>query len=154
MDVRVVDEALTRELRRSVLRPHLSLADELPGDDVPQAVHLAALDGDRALCACIIYADACPWRRGEPAWHLRQMATGPQARGLGLGRAVLSAAGAHAAGQGAALLWCDARETAAGFYERCGWHRHGGVFTDADHPIPHVRMWIDLEPAAGATSSG
>lgn len=146
--VGIVDQELTRELRRSVLRPNLSLEDELPGDERPGAVHLAALDDDgQPLCACIVFEDPSPWRPAEPAWHLRQMATAPDARGAGHGREVLAAAVGHVRAQGATVLWCDARESAAGFYERCGWHRHGEVFTDADHPTPHVRMWI----ATGAT---
>jgi GNAT superfamily N-acetyltransferase len=153
-DVLVVDGALTRELRRSVLRPHLTLADALPGDDLPDAVHLAAVEDGRPLCTCFIFADACPWRPGEDAWHLRQMATAPDAQGRGHGRAVVAAAMAYARERGATVLWCNARATAAGFYERCGMRPHGEVFTDEAHPIPHLRMWVPLEPGGAVTSSG
>ncbi|TAM91932.1 MAG: GNAT family N-acetyltransferase [Jatrophihabitans sp.] len=139
----VVDPGLTRELRRAVLRPHLTADDVLPGDDRPDAVHLADLAGDgRPLCASFVFPQPCPWLPGRTAWQLRQMATAPAARGSGHGRAVVAAAEAYAREQGAAVLWCYARESAAGFYERCGWQRHGEVFTDADHPTAHQRMWI------------
>lgn len=153
-DVRVVDGPLTRELRREVLRPHLSWTDVLPGDDLPQAVHLAAVEDGRVLCTCFIYADACPWRPDEDAWHLRQMATAPDVQGRGRGRAVVATAMAYARERGASVLWCHARASAAGFYERCGWRRHGEIFTDAEHTIPHVRMWVPLEPGRAATASG
>ena len=153
-EVLVVDGALTRELRRAVLRPHLSLDDVLPGDDLLDAVHVAAVEDGRPLCTCFIYADSCPWRPGEPAWHLRQMATAAQVRGRGLGRDVVAAAEACARERGASVLWCYARAGAAAFYERCGWRRHGDVFTDEEHTIPHVRMWVPLEPGRAVTSSG
>ena len=131
-----------------MLRPNRTADDPLPGDDLPEAVHLAVLaDDGRPLCTCFVYEDPCPWRPGERAFHLRQMATAPDARGAGRGRAVVAAALAHARQAGATVLWCNARETAAGFYERCGLQRHGEVFTDERHPIPHVRMWLPLEPA-------
>jgi hypothetical protein len=52
------------------------------------------------------------------------------------------------------LIWCHARASAAGFYAGYGWHPHGDVLTDADHPMPHPRMWRDLrEPDAAPASS-
>jgi GNAT superfamily N-acetyltransferase len=151
--VAVVDEARTRELRRSVLRPTLRPAELLPGDDVPGGVHLGAVDADGTVaCTCFVYADPCPWLPGRPAWHLRQMATRPDRRGAGLGAAVVAAALELARAQGAEILWCNARETAAGFYERQGFERHGGVFTDERHTIPHVQMWRELRVAPTAST--
>ena len=141
----IVDAARTRELRRAVLRPNLALTDALPGDDVTGAVHVAALDDDGTVtCTCFVFADPCPWLPDRPAWHLRQMATLPERRGQGLGRAVVDAAAEYARAHGADVLWCNARQTAAGFYLNLGFAQHGGVFTDAQHVIPHVRMWREL----------
>lgn len=150
MRVGVVDGGLTRELRRSVLRPSFGPGDPLPGDDLPAdlyVVHLAAVDDDgTARSTCFVYAEPCPWRPGEPAWHLRQMASDPAYRGAGLGRAVVSAAADTAIAAGAAVLWCNARESARPFYERCGFIGHGGVFTDEQHVVPHRQMWRRLGP--------
>jgi GNAT superfamily N-acetyltransferase len=161
--VGVVDEALTRELRRSVLRPELPAGAALPGDDLPGAVHLAALAraGDRddedddtavtALSTCFIYPDPCPWLPGRSAWHLRQMATLAHRRGAGLGASVLQAAATYAHDAGAGLLWCNARERAVPLYTRHGFTPHGEVFTDERHPIPHQQLWREL--SAAPTSS-
>jgi GNAT superfamily N-acetyltransferase len=150
----VVDPARTRELRRSVLRPHLGPADPLPGDDRPDAVHLGAVAGDgTVLCTCFVYPDPCPWLPVEQAaWHLRQMATDPEHRGEGLGAGVVATAAGYAREHGGTVLWCFARESASGFYARQGFAAHGPVFTDAEHTIPHRRMWRELSGAA--TSSG
>lgn len=155
MDVGVVDEARTRELRRAVLRPGLGPHDPLPGDELSDGVHLAALDGDVVVGTCFVYPDPCPWLPDVAgAWHLRQMATAPARRGEGIGAAVLAAAVRHVRSAGAPLLWCNARETAVGFYAARGFRGHGDIFTDTRHPIPHLRMWLDLrEPQAPATAS-
>jgi GNAT superfamily N-acetyltransferase len=162
--VGVIDAALTRELRRSVLRPELPAGAALPGDDLPAAVHLAAVaragndsddrgDGDpvTALCTCFVYPDPCPWLPDRPAWHLRQMATLPQRRGEGLGGAVLEAAIAYVRHAGAELIWCNGRERAVPFYARHGFSPHGDVFTDERHTIAHQQLWREL--SAAPTSS-
>lgn len=145
MRVGVVDEARTRDLRRRVLRPNLPPDAPLPGDDLPDGVHLGAEDDDgTVLCTCFVYADPCPWLPGVPAWHLRQMATDEAHRNRGLGGAVVEAAAAYAAAQKADVLWCNARERAVPFYARHGFAGHGEVFTDERHTIPHLRMARNL----------
>jgi predicted GNAT family N-acyltransferase len=143
MKVSIVDGALTRELRRSVLRPDVAADAQVPGDDLPTAVHFAALTDDgQALSTCFIYPDPCPWRDPhEPAWHLRQMATSPQQRTTGLGGAVLTSVIAYVITEGATVLWCNAREGAIEFYRRAGFLGVGEIFTDEVHTIPHLRMW-------------
>jgi GNAT superfamily N-acetyltransferase len=142
LTVLVVDGLQSRELRRSVLRPRLSPDAPLPGDDLPDAIHLGAFDGSSLLSTCFVSAESCHWQPDRPAWRLRSMATDPGARGTGAGRAVLRAAAATARSHGAELLWCGAREDAVGFYQRCGWQLHGERFTTEYGP--HRYMWIDL----------
>ncbi len=150
----IIDAGAGRELRRAVLRPQLAPGQPLPGDDLAGAVHLGTVDDDGTVtCTCFVYPDPCPWRPGDqPAWHLRQMATLPERRGTGLGAAVVTAALAFVGQAGARLLWCNARETAVGFYARLGFRGHGEVFTDAGHPIPHLRMWRELPPQPTSSS--
>lgn len=145
MLVGVVDEARTRELRRTVLRPNLPPGAPLPGDDVPDGVHFAAEDeGGTVVCTCFVYPDACPWLPDVPAWHLRQMATAEGFRSRGIGAQVLAAAIEHVTADGAEVLWCNARERAVPFYARHGFRGHGEIFTDERHTIPHLRMWRPL----------
>ncbi len=76
----VISAAESRALRRAVLRPHLPADAPLPGDDLPDGVHVGAIDDEGVVVGtCFVYPDACPWRPGRPAWHLRQMATALQA---------------------------------------------------------------------------
>lgn len=150
MHVGPVEETLTRELRRSVLRPNLPPGATLPGDDVPDAAHFGAIDDDGAvLCTCFVYPDPCPWLPDAPAWRLRQMATAEGLRGRGIGGQVVEAAAEYVRARGATVLWCNARERAVAFYRRHGFVGHGEIFTDERHTIPHLRMWRSLPPVQG-----
>lgn len=143
MKVGVVDGASTRQLRRAVLRPHLGPDDPLPGDELPNATHVAAVDDDaRVIATCFGYREPCPWRPGERAWRLRQMATDPQHRGEGWGAAITTELARLATADEATVLWCHARRYAVPFYEHCGFRPHGPDFIEND--IPHVAMWRPL----------
>jgi predicted GNAT family N-acyltransferase len=79
------------------------------------------------------------------------MATDPAVRGSGAGRALVVDGLARLAERGADLLWCDARVSAAGFYELMGF----AVVTDEyDKPGigPHVGMLLEVTPAGGPRS--
>ena len=143
MIITAVDGGTTRALRQAVLRPELTLADHLPGDELPDAVHVAAVEADGTVVAtCFGYPEPCAWRPGEPAWRLRQMATAPERRGEGWGARITEELACLAMADGANILWCHAREYAVPFYERCGFVPHGEGFTE--HDLPHRRMWRRL----------
>ncbi|TPW08355.1 MAG: acetyltransferase, partial [bacterium] len=79
-------------------------------------------------------------------WRLRGMATLPEARGTGLGGALLEACLDHIARNGGTRLWCNARTTAAGFYVRYSFNIHGEAF-DLPGIGPHYRMSRLISPA-------
>jgi len=142
ISTRVVEVAASRELRRSVLRPAFPVGSVLPGDDQAAVVSIAGYAGESLLSACLIFPERCWWLPEQPGWRLRSMATEPAARGTGAGTAVVRAAAAHARDQGAEVLWCEARESAVGFYLRNGWQLHGERFSTGYGP--HRYMWTDL----------
>ena len=83
-------------------------------------------------------------RGGERACQVRGVASDPSVRGLGFGAAVLAACEAEARRRGARLLWCNAREAAAGFYRRAGFAVTGERF-EIPGIGPHWRMHRELE---------
>lgn len=112
--VREIPIADTRPLRQAILRPHQTLED-LAGHEPPDAFAVGAFLDDRLVAVGFVAPD------GEPgAWRVRGMATVPEARGRGAGRAVLDALVTHARGRGATRLWCNARTPARSLYERAG----------------------------------
>jgi len=142
----VIDGRVSRELRRSVLRPHYAVDAVLPGDREPDAVHLgvfADTDAGRVLAStCMIFPQPCSWLPEATAWQLRSMATHPEWRGTGAGTEILRAARAIVTQAGATVLWCKAREPAIAFYRRNGFVEFGELF---DTELgPHRRMWQQL----------
>jgi predicted GNAT family N-acyltransferase len=80
------------------------------------------------------------------------MATEPDVRGSGAGRALVVEGLALVAARGGDVVWCDARVGAAGFYERMGFT----VVTDEFEKTgigPHVGMLIDVLPSTARRSS-
>jgi predicted GNAT family N-acyltransferase len=145
-----VDEVpaeVTYALRRAILRPDGG-GIAWAGDEDPATFHLAARTGDRVVGVVRFSPAPCPWRPGRRApWQLRGMATEPSVRGSGAGRAMVVDGLARVAARGGDLVWCNARVTAAGFYERMG-------FTVVTEPFEtpgigmHVGMLVDVPPVS------
>jgi predicted GNAT family N-acyltransferase len=120
----------------------------LPGDDDPATVHLAARAPDGRVAGVVRLAPApCPWRDAGAPWQLRAMATDDAVRGTGAGRALVTAGLALVAARGGDLVWCNARVSAVGFYERMGFTAVTGRF-DVDPIGPHVGMVADFRSPA------
>jgi ribosomal protein S18 acetylase RimI-like enzyme len=129
-------------VRHRVLRPHQpDPAVVLPGDEHPRAVHLAARDASGIVVgSATAFPEAPPWDAQAPhAWRLRGMATDTAQQGHGIGSAVLRHLLRAITAQGATLVWCNARTTASGFYERAGFSVVGDVF-EIEGIGPHHRM--------------
>jgi predicted GNAT family N-acyltransferase len=142
MEIRIVDAATTKELRRAVLRPTWPVGSPMHGDENADAVHLAAFDSDELVGCCLILPRPHPARPDEPgAWQLRGMATAPHRQGQGVGSAVVAAALEQAKQRAGRLIWCDARTTAVRFYAAHGFVAEGAEFLHAESGIPHYRMW-------------
>lgn len=151
MEIVEASAELTRPLRLAVLRPGFP-SDTPTLEDPPGALHLAARDDGDVVGAAVLLPRAFAPQPDRRAWQLRGMAVAPDAQGTGVGARVLDAAVRLAATHGVELLWCQARTTAVGFYERQGWQVEGDEFTGAIG-LPHLLMWRPVEPAADATSS-
>jgi len=117
----------TREVRRSVLRPHQDTSELVyPGDDDAESMHLGVLNG--ALIVAILSMYHAP-REGEVSgWRIRGMASLPEVRGMGYGRELVETARDRAWGIDRAEIWCNARESAFGFYEKLGFVVAGDLF--------------------------
>jgi predicted GNAT family N-acyltransferase len=125
-------------LRHAVLRPGRPLSTaRFDGDDDATTIHVGAFEGGTLVgCATLM-------RRpldGEDAGQVRGMATATERVRQGIGTALLARAEAVAIRDwGLGLLWCNARTSARGFYERSGWSVVSPVFEIPDVG-PHVRM--------------
>jgi predicted GNAT family N-acyltransferase len=149
--VEEVPAEVTYALRAAVLRPD---GGEIywTGDDAPGTFHLAARDADGVVIGVVRFSPApCPWREATDPWQLRGMATDPAVRGGGAGRAMVEDGLARLAARGADLLWCDARVSAVGFYERMGFTVVTGEY-DKPGIGPHRGMVREVRPEGGSRS--
>ncbi len=141
VEVRPVTAAETWALRLAVLRPHRPLAAaQFPGDDLPTTKHLGAFQGGALVGIASLFLADFPARPGVPALQLRGMATAPEVRGAGFGRALVAASVAFTCERGIELIWCNARTSALGFYGKLGWEISGPEFEVPDVG-PHFHMW-------------
>lgn len=136
--VAVTDDIDTcRTLRRRVFieEQGVSEADEMDGKD-DQAIHLlATVDGVPMGSARLLVA-------GEVG-KIGRVCVLPEARGTGLGAAVMEAAIAELRRQpGVTKAKLGAQTHALGFYERLGFVAEGPVYDDAG--IPHRDMVLSL----------
>ncbi|SFK32622.1 GNAT family N-acetyltransferase [Streptomyces pini] len=155
-------------LRREVLRPGLPReAAVFPEDGDPAAFHIASYEGfhegdaPEVLGCGTFFPEPFPGPFPEPrsgprpdsaatAYRFRGMASAPAARGRGHGAAVLRAGTAEAAARGAALLWCNGRTTARGFYEHQGFRAHGEEFV-VEGVGPHLVFVREIRPRTRRT---
>ncbi|KAK8092014.1 hypothetical protein PG997_002375 [Apiospora hydei] len=70
--------------------------------------------------------------------RFRKFATDPQWQGRGVGSALLRYAIVFAVTEGAESVWCDARTSALGFYQRFGMDREGEEFLKGE--VPYFKM--------------
>jgi GNAT superfamily N-acetyltransferase len=131
-----LDEILS--LRHAVLRPGRPLASaHFDGDEEPTTVHAGAFEAGEVLgCASVMRRPFA----GADAAQVRGMATLPARARTGIGRTVLAFIDDLVAAEWRLdLMWCNARTSAAGFYERAGWTIVSPEF-DIPDVGPHVRM--------------
>lgn len=116
-------------LRHQVLRPHQTIEDcDYPNDQNPDSFHLGAFE-DKALVAVgSFYKERQPTVLGHFQWRLRGMAVLPDFRGKGVGQRLLRFALDELKAKHADVLWCQARENAAGFYTKLGFITKGEPF--------------------------
>ncbi|NQZ05594.1 MAG: GNAT family N-acetyltransferase [Algicola sp.] len=74
--------------------------------------------------------------------RLRKFATLASSQGKGIGTKLLNHIILTLKNRGITLFWCDARETATGFYERFGLHKQGSRFFKST--VPYFKMSVEL----------
>lgn len=149
IEIKQISPEQARPVRQRVLRPH-QRPEELvyPGDDDADTFHLGAVDADQVLAILSMYRHAQPPTDpfGEPrAWRIRGMASIPEVRGTGLGKRLVEHARDRVWTVSRDPIWCNARESAFGFYEKLGFVIVGGVF-EIEAIGPHAVMVLSPRP--------
>ena len=146
MQVEDVPAEATHDLRWRILRdsrPGASVA--FPEDSRPDAFHLAVRDAEGTVVAVAsVSAEETTHRPGRSAVRLRGMAVDRPAQHHGLGRLLVTTVVDRLRGDGVEVLWCNARDSAAGFYARLGFDVVGDGFVLPESGIAHHVMVRDL----------
>lgn len=122
----------TLPLRHSVLWPDKPFDYvRLPND--AQGYHLGGFADGRLVSVISLFFD-----EGAGSARFRKFATHPDYQNQGIGTQLLNHVIEKARQNDARELWCDARLTAAAFYERFGMTPDGDVFYKGE--IPYSRF--------------
>jgi GNAT superfamily N-acetyltransferase len=152
IEVRAITAAETLPLRQAVLRPDRPVAAaQFPGDDAPTTKHFGAFRDGRLLGIASLFRAEMPEQPGLGAFQLRGMATAPEVRGQGFGRALILMCLAFARDHRAQFFWFNARIGAVGFYRKLGFEVIGEEFEIPDVG-PHFRMALSLEEVSRGKS--
>ncbi|MFF8944948.1 GNAT family N-acetyltransferase [Streptomyces sp. NPDC014864] len=146
-DVRVAEDPADREacfaVRKQVFVAEQGVAEEIEYDAYDAvALHVLAVrdDGLPLGTGRLLYGEAAAAKTGgEPSvGSLGRLAVAREARGLGVGAALVRAVEDAARARGLTAVDLHAQTHALGFYERLGYVAYGPEFPDAG--IPHRAM--------------
>lgn len=145
MDIKQIDAKDTYKVRQKILRPEGKLEDcHFPGDNDELSFHLGAYKDEKLVSVASFYMDNHPMISAEYQFRLRGMATLEENRSHGMSSALLRTAFPLITKNHVNTLWCNARLSAVGFYEKVGFKTIGDQF-DIEGIGAHVLMIKELE---------
>ncbi|MDQ1515061.1 MAG: hypothetical protein QOE80_891 [Actinomycetota bacterium] len=152
MLVEDVEAEATHDLRWRILRNRRAGAPVVfPEDSRAGAFHIAVRDVDETgtgsgaiLAVASFIPEEITYRPGRTAVHLRGMAVDGPSQQHGLGRLLVTTVLERLRRDGVAVLWCNARDSAIGFYSRLGFEVVGDGFVLPESGVAHHVMLRDL----------
>lgn len=132
--IRQIDGQQTITVRHRVLWPNRPAEfSQLENDHA--GLHFGAFIGSQLVGVASVFIN------GDRA-RLRKYATLADYQGQGIGTAMLKAIFSHLEQQPVNYFWCDARESAIGFYRRFGMQVEGERFYKSGEP--YMKMSVTL----------
>ena len=129
MQVLRINAIDTINIRKDMLRQDFSPeACHYPGDDDDMTFHLGGFIDSKLVSIASFYFQAHPEIEEENQYQLRGMATLKGFQGQGLSSMLLKTAFPIIKQNMVHILWCNARKTAEGFYQKVGFEKLGGEF--------------------------
>ena len=138
--------ALTLEdimaLRVKVLRKDTPVTHcNYPEDAYEDVVHLGVKNENTVVGTSSWFRKECPDLDGEAAIQLKGMAVDDSLQGSGIGVQIIAAGLALATERGVSIVWARARDSALGFYVRCGFTEIGPGYIDEPTGMPHHNVY-------------
>lgn len=110
-------------------------------DDEDISFHLGAFKDSQLVSVASFYYERNTLFSDQHQYQLRGMATLPQFQGQGLSRQLLAMAFPIIKQNFCSLLWCNAKTTAIGFYEKVGFEAYDGNVFEIEGIGPHILMF-------------
>lgn len=110
-------------------------------DDEDISFHLGAFEDHRLVSVASFFYERNNLFSDMHQYQLRGMATLPEKQGQGLSSELLTTAFPIIKQNQCTLLWCNARESAIGFYEKVGFKKFDDKVFEIDDLGPHVLMY-------------
>ena len=140
MEVKQIDAKDTIHLRHTVLRPNGKVEDcNFDNDNEDNTFHLGAYLNEQLVSCASFYLQNHPEIPNEYQYRLRGMATNEEHRGKGLSSELLRVAFPMIKRNHVNIIWCNARSSAVGFYEKVGFKKIGSEF-EVPEIGPHYLM--------------
>ena len=138
--------ALTLEdimpLRVKVLRKGTPVTHcNYPEDTYEDVIHLGVKNESTVVGTSSWFRKECPDLVGEAALQLKGMAVDDSLQGSGIGVQIIAAGLALATERGVSIVWARARDSALGFYLRCGFAEIGPGYIDEPTAMPHHNVY-------------
>lgn len=125
-------------LRVRVLRQGTPATEaNYPEDSYPDVVHFGIVQSGDVIATSTWFIKECPEVPGVTAMQLKGMAVDTSLQSGGYGAQLIQTGMALAAERNADIVWARARDSALGFYEKCGFHTVGDGFIDEPTGMPH-----------------
>jgi predicted GNAT family N-acyltransferase len=151
VEIKPITAQQARVIRGPILRPGYPPERTIfPGDDAPDTRHMGAFERGYLVGIATVLHQQPPEldTTDSTLWRLRGMATLTEVRGKGYGADLVRACLTYVATQRGSWLWCDARESARGFYEHLGFEVRGDRYVLPESGA-HYRMWCALTSQDG-----
>jgi GNAT superfamily N-acetyltransferase len=121
IDIEQITQQLTWQLRRDILYPNEYKHNmAMPEDD--HGTHFGAFADNKLVGVVSLFNQGTDFQ-------FRKFAIDAHAQGKGIGAALLQYITDYAIEKDATRLWCNARNTATGFYAKAGFTETGETFS-------------------------
>lgn len=135
----------TYPLRQKMLRANGPIEEcYFDGDDEDQTFHLGAFLEGKLVSISSFYFERHPEIDAIYQFRLRGMATHPEYQKKGLSASLLKTGFPIIKQNLCSIVWCNARESAVGFYEKVGFKIQGKKF-NIPNVGPHFLMVKNLD---------
>lgn len=135
MEIKEITWQETISVRHKVLWPDKSAEFcRVPQDE--EGLHFGVYIDKKLICVASVYPN-------HESARLRKFAAYEEFQGIGVGTALLKYILSSVKQKGVTHFWCDARESAIGFYERFGMRKEGERFYKSN--VPYYKMSITFQ---------